>query len=61
MLVHIASCYLMIYKCYPFLQALTGRPGQSNLEYLPTMPLANDDVIMEYRSQVNTFLTPLNT
>jgi len=42
-------------------QALTGQPGQSNLDYLPTMPLANDDVITEYRSQANSFIAQLNT
>ena len=35
--------------------------GQTSLEYLSTMPLADDDAISEYRSQANSFVYQLTT
>lgn len=45
------------------LENVTGEPStsQPGLQFLSVMPLAEDEIIAEYRSQANSFVKQLST
>ena len=51
------------YHCFIPTQNETGEvsTGHPGLQYLSTMPLAEDEIITEYRSQANSFVEQLTT